>query len=159
MDRHESGPQPEEAADMQALLETSQDDILLIDIGGKKLLVCARDVSEVVRPLPLTPVPMGPGHLLGLGNVRGQIVCMIDASKIMSLPPRKQEITSQTRFLILRHPKMHVGIWVDAIDALFRVNTDQVPEPAQAEAREAVCGRMEVAGKEYDMLNCAGLFQ
>ncbi|MDX8408032.1 MAG: chemotaxis protein CheW [Mariprofundaceae bacterium] len=143
---------------VQSLLGVEQEDILLIDIGGKRLLVRAADVSEIIRPIPLTQVPMGPEHLLGLANVRGQIVCMIDPSKVMQLPPVGSEATAHTRFILLRHAKMHIGIWVDKVDALFRVNSDDIPAAAEVDASEPGCGSMQIEGETYEMLNCNGLF-
>jgi len=142
----------------QKLMDTEQEDILLIDVGGRKLLIRATDVSEIIRPVPLTPVPMGPDHLLGLANVRGQIVCIIDPSKVMQLPMLNAEITAHTRFVILRHAKMHVGMQVDKVHELYRVNSNQIPEPLRVEPSEPVWGAMDIEGKSYDMLNVAGLF-
>jgi len=142
----------------QRLMDTEQEDILLIDMGGRKLLIRATDVSEIIRPLPLTPVPMGPDHLLGLANVRGQIVCIINPSKVMQLPMLNAEITAHTRFVILRHAKMHVGMQVDKVHELYRVNSNQIPEPRRVEPNEPGCGTMDIEGQSYDMLNVAGLF-
>jgi len=144
---------------VQSLLGLEQEDILLIDIGGKRLLVRAADISEIIRPMPMTQVPMGPEHLLGLANVRGQIVCMIDPSKVMRLPAIGSEATTHTRFILLRHAKMHVGVWVDKVHALYRINSDDIPAATQVDASEPSCGSMQIEGNTYDMLNCSGLFQ
>ncbi len=150
-----------ESADqsVQSLLGVEQEDVLLIDIGGRELLIRASDVSEIIRPMPVTQVPMGPEHMLGLANVRGQIVCMIDASKVMDLPAISAVSTTHTRFLLLRHAKMHVGIWVDKVLALYRVNSDQIPEASHVDASEPSCGSMQIDDKRYDIFNHAGLFQ
>ena len=49
-----------------------QTDLLQVVIGGAEVLVCSSEIREVVRPLPLTRVPMGPDHILGLANIHGQ---------------------------------------------------------------------------------------
>ena len=144
---------------VQSLIGAEQEDILLIDIGGKQLLIRAKDVSEIIRPIPMTLVPMGPEHLLGLANVRGQIVCMIDPSKVLQLPSIGSEVTTHTRFVLLRHAKMHIGIWVDKVEALFRVNSADIPAAAQVDASEPGCGSMQIEDETYEMLNYSRLFQ
>ncbi len=146
------------APDLRALAELEQEDVLILDFGGREMALKASDSREVIRPVPLTPVPMGPDHLLGLANVHGQIVCMIAADRIMRLPPCRPEDTPWTRFVVLRHPKMHVGIRVDAVKALYRVNSSDIPEPADVPPTEPSCGRIEIEGRSYDLLNCAGIF-
>jgi chemotaxis signal transduction protein len=143
---------------MQTLIDTEQEDILLIDVGGRKLLIKATEVSEIIRPLSLTPVPMGPDHIMGLANVRGQIVCIINPSKVMQLPAINSEVTPHTRFVLLRHAKMHLGMWVDSVHELYRINSNQIPEPAHVDASEPSCGTMDIDGRSYDMFNSAGLF-
>jgi len=143
---------------VQKLIDTEQEDILLIDVGSRKLLVKAADVTEIIRPLSLTPVPMGPDHILGLANVRGQIVCIINPSKVMQLPQINPDVTPHTRFVLLRHAKMHLGMWVDKVHELYRVNSDLIPEASHVDASEPSCGTMEIDGRSYDMFNCAGLF-
>jgi len=139
---------------VEELLAIQQEDILHIEIGGKDLLVRAADVTEIVRPTSLTPVPMGPEHLLGLANVHGQIVCMVNPSKVLQLPPIQSSPTVDTRFMLLRHAKMHIGIWVDKVHALYAVNSELVPTSTSAEGEIG----MEIEGRYIDMLDCAALF-
>jgi len=141
-------------------LAASLEDILLIDIGGQELLVRVTETREVIRPLPLTPVPMGPDHMLGLANVRGQIVCIIDPSRISSLKPVNPDITPQTRFVVLRHPRMHVGIWVDAVRAIYQVRSDLIPAAGDDAGKPSdySCGSMEISGRSYEMLDCGMIF-
>ncbi|HXH72251.1 MAG TPA: chemotaxis protein CheW [Mariprofundaceae bacterium] len=155
---------PEEIkGDIAQELAARLEDVLLTDIGGKELLVRVAETREVIRPLPLTPVPMGPDHLLGLANVRGQIVCVIDPGKISSLPDVNREITPQTRFVVLRHPRMHVGIWVDAVRAIYQVRSDDLPQPAARESgaartKDYSSGTLEVGGRSYEVLDCSVIF-
>lgn len=155
-------PEPAASAesDIAQELAARLEDVLLADIGGKELLVRVSETREVIRPLPLTPVPMGPDHLLGLANVRGQIVCIIDPGKISSLPDVNPDITPQTRFIVLRHPRMHVGIWVDAVRAIYQVRSDNLPQPDMEtpQATDYSRGMLEVAGRAYDVLDCSVVF-
>ena len=129
-------------------------ELLHIVIGGKDVLVRSTQVKEIVRPGPLTSVPMGPEHLMGLSNVHGQIVCIIDAGKCSALPASSQGQTSYTRILILRDPVKHVGIWVDQIKKLLRLNDSEMVD-ATAKAGDTVT--LEIEGNKYALLDCSKL--
>ncbi len=131
-----------------------QIDLLLVSIGGKQLLVRSLEIKEVLRPKPLTPVPMGPEHLIGLANIHGQIVCIIDAGGVTSLPPCHRDVTARTRFLLLRHAVMHVGIWVDEVSKIQQVDHSLLANSANN--GESI-SRIELEGSVYALLNCNAL--
>jgi len=152
----------DKAAEIAEQIAAKLEDVLLINIGGKELLLRVAETREVIRPLPLTNVPMGPDHILGLSNVRGQIVCIVDPSKVAGLPAVNMEITPQTRYIVLRHPRMHVGIWVDGVRAIHQLRSDALPKPQTGEEGERSTGyslgTAEVAGRSYDVLDCSVIF-
>ncbi len=66
------------------------------------------------RPLrDLTPVPCTPPFVLGLVNVRGQILSVIDLKKFFDLP--EQGLTDLNKVIILRDGGMEFGILADAV--------------------------------------------
>jgi len=95
-------------------------------IGGEAVLIRSSQIREVLRAHALTPVPVGPDHLLGLANIHGQVVCIIDAGRVTTLPSAGETGTVRTRFLLLRHPVMHVGIRVDDVVGIRRISEDQL---------------------------------
>src|SRR5215203_3126872 len=48
--------------------------------------VSAAAVAEIVRPLEFTPLPNSPAWLLGIANLRGQIISVLNLSKIFNKP-------------------------------------------------------------------------
>jgi len=157
-----TGVAADTAAEIAEQLAAKLEDVLLIDIGGKKLLLRVGETREVIRPLPLTRVPMGPDHILGLSNIRGQIVCIVDPSKVTGLPAINLEISPESRFVVLRHPRMHVGMWVDGVRAIYQLRSDELPKPRSGEEEEMATGyslgTVEVAGNSYDVLDCSVIF-
>jgi len=129
--------------------------VLHIVVGGKNLLVRASEIRAVVRPARLTAVPMGPAHVIGLANIHGQIVCIIDVGGVTSLPACNRAQTSRTRFLLLHHPVMHVGIWADEVCSIRRVNKALLLAASGAEKLVQV----EIDGMLYELFACAGLFR
>ena len=133
-----------------------QTDLLQVVIGGSDVLIRSSEIREVVRPLPLTKVPMGPNHILGLANIHGQIVTVINAGKVSSLPViNSNELSSRTRFLVLRHPVMHVGIWVDEIKRLRKIDSQIFNQKKNSgDSVHAI----EIDGSTFDLLDSSKLF-
>ncbi|GMR00206.1 MAG: hypothetical protein BMS9Abin18_1044 [Zetaproteobacteria bacterium] len=157
VDLPESGqPVSDNEAASLAGVEGEYVDVLQIRMGGKDFLLSAADVSEIVRPILLTPVPMAPDHLMGVGNIHGQIVCVIDPGEILDLPEPPATEGEDTRFVCLRHARMRVAIRVDAVPAIHRLRKDALPHASAAGATH-VLGRMTVEGVDYDVLSAVAL--
>ena len=84
-------------------------------------------VREVYPLKGLTPLPGTPPFVLGIINVRGQIVSVIDLRKFFELP--EQEITESSKVIILRHEAMEFGILADAISGVRAIPLAEIQPP------------------------------
>ncbi|MDX8403441.1 MAG: chemotaxis protein CheW [Mariprofundaceae bacterium] len=134
-----------------------QVELMKVLMNGETFLLPVEDVAEILRPVEVTPVPMAPDHMLGVSNIRGQIVCIIDPGKVLHLKQKRGEQTESSRYLILRHPRMHLGIWVDEVFELYRVAKSSLPE-INLEHYSHLRGEMNVEGNLFKLLNTQVLF-
>ena len=101
-------------------------EVMQVRLGDEVVLIPVPDVAEIVHTQALTPVPMAPDHLLGLCNIHGQVVCVIDPCRVMSLSPSKHATQPQlARFIVLHHPKMHLAIYAEEILSLLQISDDE----------------------------------
>ena len=70
-------------------------------------------VREVLRYSDIAPVPGAPAYVLGIINLRGNVVSVIDTRMRFGLPP--SEITDNTRIMIIESERQVVGILVDSV--------------------------------------------
>jgi purine-binding chemotaxis protein CheW len=70
-------------------------------------------VREVYPLKALTPLPGVPPFVLGIANVRGQILSVIDLKTFFNLPSR--ELGQLNTLIILRNAQMEFGILADAV--------------------------------------------
>ncbi|MEW7848332.1 chemotaxis protein CheW [Massilia aurea] len=54
-----------------------------LGIGGARYLVDLADVGEIVAPVPVSPVPLTRPWYLGLANVRGSLLGVIDLARYL----------------------------------------------------------------------------
>ena len=51
-------------------------------LDNELFAISAREVAEIVRPLEYTPLPNAPAWLYGIANLRGEIISVLNLSKI-----------------------------------------------------------------------------
>lgn len=134
-------------------------ELMRVSMNGEEFLIPVNEVSEILRPVSITPVPMAPDHVMGVANIHGQVVCIVDPGKVFHLKEERKAQSDESRYLILRHPRMHLGIWVDSATELFRVLKEALPEAESSETPAHVCGKVDVEGKSFDLLNTSALFE
>lgn len=55
-------------------------DVVIFELNKQHFALPASEVSEVLDPLPVTPLPFAPDYVDGLVNVAGQVVVQMDAA-------------------------------------------------------------------------------
>ncbi|WP_191600678.1 chemotaxis protein CheW [Marinomonas algicola] len=85
-------------------------------------------VKEVLRYSEIAPVPGAPSYVLGIINLRGSVVTVIDTCQRFSLPTG--EITDSTRIMILEVEGHVIGILVDAVSEVVYLRQSEIePSP------------------------------
>lgn len=80
-------------------------------------------ILEILEPMDLTRVPGSRQWLLGIANVRGNLVPIIDFG--MFLDGRPSEITRFTRILIISQQGGNVGLLVDEVQGQRHFSEDE----------------------------------
>jgi purine-binding chemotaxis protein CheW len=102
-------------------------------------------VQEVLRYTEIAPVPGAPDYVLGIINLRGNVVTIIDTRMRFGLSPA--EITDNTRIIIIEVDKQVVGILVDKVSEvvdLYQHEIDPAPNvgiDANSKFIKGVCYR------------------
>jgi purine-binding chemotaxis protein CheW len=70
-------------------------------------------IREIHALSEFTPLPGTPAFVLGLTNVRGQILSVIDIKKLFNLP--EKGLTDLNKVIVVRTHQMELGILADAV--------------------------------------------
>ena len=81
-------------------------------------------VHEVLRPQPLTRVPLAPGAVAGLLNLRGQIVPAVDLRRLFGIAPRE----TRGGLVVVRGSGDLTALVVDAIGDVRRAEGALPPQ-------------------------------
>ena len=84
-------------------------------------------VREVYPMTELTPLPCTPAFVLGLINIRGQILTVIDMKKFFDLP--EKGITNLNKVIVVRKDAMELGILADEIIGIRNITVNELQPP------------------------------
>lgn len=84
-------------------------------------------VQEINKIMQMTKVPQAPDYVVGILNLRGQIVTIIDLSKKLGLGTT--EISQHTRNIIVNSAGGHVGLLVRQISDVVAADMDKKESP------------------------------
>ena len=94
--------------------------------------LCGMDilkVQEINKLMEMTKVPQAPDYMVGILNLRGQIVTIIDLGQKLGLG--SIEVSNESRNIIVNTPGEHVGLLVSRISDVVMADPDKI-EPAPA---------------------------
>lgn len=98
--------------------ETAGEGIEIVEflLAHERYGIESRYVREVCSLTEITPVPCTPPFVLGIINLRGRIVSVIDIRKFFDLP--EQGLTDLNRVILLGSGEMEFGILADAVSGV-----------------------------------------
>jgi purine-binding chemotaxis protein CheW len=80
-----------------------------------------RDIQQLKN---LTPLPCTPAFVLGIVNLRGEIVSVIDIKKFFELP--QSGLTDLNKVIVLQSETMRFGVLADVVLGVRRVALEQL---------------------------------
>lgn len=110
-------------------------------LGDELFALLVDDVQEVVMQQPLTPVPLAPEHIVGLLNLRGQVMPAVDLRNRLRLGARPEG--ASWKLLVLKTGDGPTSVIVDEIGDVLTLPADgwrPPPDTIRADNREAVTG-------------------
>ncbi|MBE0475879.1 MAG: purine-binding chemotaxis protein CheW [Coriobacteriia bacterium] len=101
--------------------------LLLFELGEECYAVRVTEVREIYQEYSLTPIPCVPDHVLGVVNIRGEIVSVTDLARLMKLPSGGS--TECLPAIVLQGESAVTAAVVDAIGDIVEVPKDALEPP------------------------------
>lgn len=86
--------------------------------------ITVMQVQEVLRVSEITPVPGAPQFVLGIINLRGNVVTVLDTRKRFGLPPK--ELDDSSRVIIIESGDQVIGIMVDSVAEVVYIKLSEI---------------------------------
>jgi purine-binding chemotaxis protein CheW len=98
-------------------------------IGEETFGVDIFSVREIVRVQEITKVPGTPEFVMGVINLRGKIISVVDLGRQLGQPPT--EIGRSSRILVIQLDGVTIGFLVDAATAVMKVPAEAIEPPPE----------------------------
>lgn len=109
---------------------TEHSQYLAFHVAGERYAVGISKVWEIITFRPPTRVPMTPAYVMGVINLRGSVVPLVDLAMKFGLP--ETAISKRTCIIIvdleLGSEVTVMGIVVDAVSAVIEVNSSDIED-------------------------------
>lgn len=116
-------------------------------LGEETYGVNVMQVQEVLRVTEIAPVPGAPTYVLGIINLRGNVVTVLDTRKRFGMSPR--DLDDSSRILIIESADNVVGLMVDSVSEVVYLRASEMeaaPNVGNEESSrfiQGVCNRNE----------------
>ncbi|WP_413559444.1 chemotaxis protein CheW [Bdellovibrio sp. HCB209] len=104
------------------------DQYLTLSINKQTYGLLISTIREINRISEITPVPDSPPHVVGVMNLRGKVIPVVDLR--MRLRSPSTEITKETCTVVVETQGKHIGIIVDSVSSVIVLeegNIDRTP--------------------------------
>lgn len=98
---------------------------LCFNLGKEEFAIPLLDIKEVIGMPDVTPIPQAPTHFVGIMNLRGQVISIMDLRVKLSFKPSPSDETS---VIILDLGNYSLGVIVDRVNSVQVLSKDSVSE-------------------------------
>ena len=117
-------------------------------IGNEEYSVPILNIQEIIKPISWTRVPQTPPYILGVFNLRGSVIPLIDLRLKFGLQSKKQ--TDETRFIVMKDGNEVAGFVIDRLTEALRIRKSDIgPAPDTMQEDESM---IEGVGKQSDRI-------
>ena len=124
-------------ADVLDVIPEEEIRICLFGIGEDLYAVPVEMLTEIIILQKIFPVPTTPPHILGVINLRGSIVPIVDIRSALELPLQG----TPSQIAIIKHGSLNVGIIVDNVYEVVAVPERSVVDLPSDSGTEVVKNR------------------
>ncbi|MDD2449746.1 MAG: chemotaxis protein CheW [Sulfurimonas sp.] len=111
-------------------IDQSDDIVQLVGfiIGEEEYAVPILSIQEIIKPFTWTRVPQVPKYVMGVFNLRGAVIPLIDLRLKFGLSEKKH--SDETRFIVMKDRDDVAGFVIDRLTMAIRIKKENIgPAP------------------------------
>jgi len=118
---------------------------ILFGLFDRKFVIELSNIVEVIKVPFITPIPKSPAYVLGLINLRNEIITIIDLRTVFEI--KEEEITAETRIIITKHNLTKIGFLVDRVKGIIEEEAEAIKSVGETEENKFLKGAYEYGSK------------
>ena len=106
-------------------------------VGNEEFAVPILSIQEIIKPIEWTRVPFTPDFVLGVFNLRGNVLPLIDLRKKFGAV--EAEFDDDVRFIVIKVGDELAGFVIDRLTEALRIEANSIlPPPDTSMERDAI---------------------
>jgi len=105
------------------MAELSEFEVFVFGVGGQEMAFDVEHVSIVIEKTDITPVPRAKKNVLGVMNLRGRIVPVVDLASMLGL---SRKDSAEGKIVVVNYEDIETGFLVEKVRGVMRVNSEDV---------------------------------
>jgi len=133
-------------------------ELIAFNIGSQEFCLGTASVREIRGWTPATPLPHAPAFVLGVVNLRGVVLPIVDLALRLGFPPTQP--TARHAIIVVEAGPQVAGLLVDGVSDIFTVADGQIqptPEVAAETAKLYLRGVIAMDGRLIGVIDVANL--
>ncbi|MED1920146.1 chemotaxis protein CheW [Bacillus velezensis] len=135
---------------MTAEIKTGEKMIVFM-INGKEYAISVSQVKSIEKWQKPTRVPGVESYIRGVINLRGVITPVLDLRKRLNQP--EQDITEETRIIIISYRDADVGWVVDEANDVITVHENEIESAPESQTKETDVWIKQIVKQDNRLLN------
>ncbi|GGA78253.1 chemotaxis protein CheW [Neiella marina] len=107
-------------------------------------------VQEVLRYTEIAPVPGAPDYVMGIINLRGNVVTVIDTRSRFGL--QSADVTENSRIVIIEAEKQVIGILVDSVAEVVYLRSSEIDSAPNVGTEDSAKFIQGVSNRDDELL-------
>lgn len=124
--------------DSNILLEsgTNELEIIEFDIYDYRYGINVLKVREIILPIPITPIPQSHPNILGIIQLRGEILPVVNLEKALNVPATYEINDEDKKFIVAEFNQQKIVFQVHNVNKIHRISWEQIEKPASLYTEE-----------------------
>ena len=115
---------------MSEFIKEEKESFIIFTLKGSSFGIHAMQVREILRVPEIIPLPQAFSFMEGVVNVRDRVLPVIDLRKRFQM---EADNKASNRLLIIRLPKVLVGLIVDSVKEVIDISLSTIQKPVETE--------------------------
>lgn len=143
-------------------VRAKEEDLLQVvgfNVGDEEFAVSILNIQEIIKPIDYTRVPGTPSYVLGVFNLRGNVLPLISLRVKFGLSASRY--TEDTRFIVIKNGAFTLGFVIDKLTQAFILKESDIDHTLDmaAEAEGLIYGIGKREDKIITILKADGLLK
>lgn len=106
------------------IASTKAVEIIAFHLQGQEFCVKTTSIREIRGWQPATPIPHAPPEVMGMMDLRGSVIPIIDLTQKLGMPPTKAD--ERSAIVVAEVEELVIGLLVDRVSDILTVSLDQL---------------------------------